>query len=196
MTSVFLESNEVVDAATGTVVRLNATRDRTDKRGRESEITSCEKTYQCRKSLKGNPKITVVVNGNARIVSNFNSTNTCAISGNLSRKPRRLLENISSTTSNRHKAKRCRVTRGIRQQDSRAKNVPRMPADVTSVGSARIADSLGADLKSTDDVNYAVLQSNCVKCMAEPLKKDSKCTICGSRWARCRVVHVDCILPF
>jgi hypothetical protein len=41
------------------------------------------------------------------------------------------------------------VTRGIRQQDSRAKNVPRITADVTSVGSARIADSLGADLKST-----------------------------------------------
>ena len=38
---------------------------------------------------------------------------------------------------------------GYQATGQRAKNVPRIAAYVTSVGSARIADSLGADLKST-----------------------------------------------
>jgi hypothetical protein len=38
---------------------------------------------------------------------------------------------------------------GYQATGQRAKNVPRIAAYVTSVGSARIADSLGADLKNT-----------------------------------------------
>lgn len=37
-------------------------------------------------------------------------------------------------------------------------------------------------------VNYAVLQSVCDKCEHEELAEDSKCTVCGSRCDRCRVV--------
>ena len=37
--------------------------------------------------------------------------------------------------------------------------------------------------------------STCVKCMEEPLTQDSKCTICGGRCARCRVVKKNYVVP-
>jgi len=44
-------------------------------------------------------------------------------------------------------------------------------------------------------VNFAILQSTCKKCMNEELSRDSKCNICGSRCEKCRMEKPNVKLP-
>ena len=116
-----------------------------------------QKTYQCRNCRK-------ILEKSKRKPEDHrcgewkckNSTNTCAISINLSRKPRRIIENLSSTTSKRHKTKWYRVPRGIRQQDSRAK---KCTADCSICNKCRICSNCRQSWCGLEEhkVNYAVL---------------------------------------
>jgi len=173
---------------------------RTDKRGRESEKSSCEKTYQCRNCRKIQEKSKRKPEdhrcGEWKCKNCFEyqlDQHLCYQYKPVTKAkktPRKLFFYDFETTQN----ERMSCDEGYQ---ATGQPCEKCTADSSRCNKCRICSNCRQSWCGLEEhkVNYAVLQSTCVKCMEEPLTQDSKCAICGSRCARCRVVKKNAVVP-